>query len=119
MSKDIEELLRLAEQEVQVPKNSQVSPEQLHNAAISKQGIEEVRRFILALDIKPGKSKCNSRGIYEVYKKWADNPMGKSAFFYEFGKWFIPERKSTHRFYLLGMNIIQYDWKVQSMKGKK
>lgn len=120
MSKDIDELIRLAEQEVSANKNVQVNPEKLHNAIISKDGIEEVRRFILSLDIKAGRTKCTSRAIYDVYKKWSDAPMNKNKFFFEFSKWFIPERKVTYRFYRLEMAIIQYDWKVRDLKkGKK
>jgi hypothetical protein len=117
--KELEELIKLAEQEVVAPKNAQVHPEALHNAVISKKGVNDVQRFILALDLKPGKAKCSSRGIYEIYKYWSENPLKKPAFMLEFSKFFLPERTAKYRFYLLKMNLIEYKWKVDSIKNAK
>jgi hypothetical protein len=85
---------------------------------VASEGLNEAQKFIIALNIKKGRSKNPIRTIYEAYKNWAPEPISKSHFCQQFALYFQPERKNSYRFYKLNLSPWEIDCKIREMKEK-
>lgn len=65
--------------------------------------LSSVEQFIIALNIKPGKTKISARHLWATYQEWAKFPIHQNTFFKEFSKkmYDSKRRNSWDHFYLL------------------
>ena len=65
--------------------------------------LSSVEQFIIALDIKPGKSHISAFRIWSAYQTWSKFPLSRDAFYKAFAKKLYQQKRRTGKdhYYLL------------------
>lgn len=81
----VEDLLKFAQSEKEDSSTPEISTES-----------DNVLSFLMAFQIKPGKDKVTGRLFYELYKKWATDPVSKVAFSLKFNMYIAPDNDARY-----------------------
>ncbi len=66
--------------------------EEAHRAGEFKEELSSIEQFIIALNIKPGKSYISSHRLWTAYNMWANFPLEQDTFYKEFSRKFCYNR---------------------------
>lgn len=81
--------------------------------------LTKVNKFILFFKIKEGKNKVYISFIYEIYKQWDKNPIGKRTFQLRFSKFFVSKYDMKKRYYNLNHKPNQLIKKMKELEDKR
>lgn len=61
----------------------------------------DVLRFLTTYNIKPGKQTVKKRLLYDLYRKWSDDPLESKNFNLEVGKYLLVHFKGIQAYYCI------------------
>ncbi len=108
MSKDLEELLKLAAQVTESSAPEAPKPKKITNK-------EDFINFVSDLNLADGRSKMKSIYVYRAYVDYSDNPMPYSTFMFYCNSYFHVENKKIH----INNYIYQLSTKAKNAKKRR
>lgn len=122
--KDLEQLLKLASNEVEIKEVQKSSkPKKLSPELRKLKDQSDFERFIFEMDLKPGKNNIHLSQIYNAYKNWSDDPMTFVIFNKYMGENFEKVKAffNHHKFtsYSINMNNFRLQPKAIKLKEKR
>lgn len=96
-----------------------VKDKKLPEEAEDEDPLTKVNKFILFFKLKEGKNKVYVSFVYEIYKQWDKNPIGKRKFSLRFSKFFESKRNNKKWFYNLNYKPEQLIKKMKELEDKR